>query len=222
MTAVREYSLFALASGALFIGFYGWGPINLGTTGRWDVRCNLFPEASLEKEISQCEDVLVEKVYEGEALGEVYFRLGYFHNQLGEWQIAYEYYQIARELRPERVSAHHNTAMILGRYNQDWEGVVDATTDTIDLIEPVLSHHSHAWAMRGTARLMLGQFDEALADFKVAQAIYPEDQELAELIEHFGEIKRYFLSNEFTMPDAPTLLNSKQMLGLLRRMFLHL
>ncbi len=222
MIAVRKYSLFALASAAIFIGFYGGWPINLGTTGRWDVRCNLFPEASLEKEIAQCEDVLAEKIYEGEALGEVYFRLGYFHNQLGEWQIAYDYYQIARELRPLRVSAHHNTASILGRHKQDWEGVVEATTDTIDLIDPVLSHHSHAWTMRGIARMMLGQFDEALVDFKVAQSIYPEERWLAEVIEHFDHVKRVLIDNDFKIPDTPTTLDSTQMLQLLGRMFLNL
>lgn len=220
MTALRRYSLLTLASSALFIGFFGGGPFSFRTSGSWDVRCNLFPESSLRKEIAQCEDVLAEKVYEGEALGEVHFRLGFFQDE-SDWQIAYDHFQIARELRPELVSAHYNTALILGRYKQDWEGVVDATTDTIDLIEPVLSHHSRAWTMRGIARMMLGQFDEALADFEVARSIYPKDEGLTVMIENFDELKRYLIDNDFTMPEKPATRYATQTIQLLGRIFLN-
>ena len=73
-------------------------------------------------------------------------------------------------------------------------------SDAIDLIDPVLSHHSPAWIMRACANIMLGQYDAAEADLKVAQAIYPEREELSGLLTHFDEIKR--LHAEGKLPTA--------------------
>jgi tetratricopeptide (TPR) repeat protein len=183
MQAIRKRPFLALAGGVFLAGFFAWGPVDFRTYRSWGIRCDLQPDVSLAQEIKQCEEVLAEQAYEGEALGEVYFRLGYFHHRQGKWREAFAYYQEARKLRPARISAHYNTALILGRYTEDWHGVVNATSDVIDLIAPEKSVHSDAWAMRAIALHQLGRDAEALSDISVALTIDPGKQRLIQLRE---------------------------------------
>lgn len=187
MQAIQKFPFLALVSGVFLAGFFAWGPIDFRTYRSWGIRCDLQPDISLAQEIRECEELLAEQVYEGEALGEVYFRLGYFHHRQGKWREAFAYYQEARQLRPARISAHYNTALILGRYTEDWHGVVNATSDVIDLIEPAKSVHSDAWEMRAIALHRLGRDTEALSDIAVALIIDPGKQGLIKLREKINQ-----------------------------------
>ncbi|MFK7745364.1 MAG: hypothetical protein AB8B47_09940 [Roseobacter sp.] len=219
MIALKRNSFVALAGGALFIGFFGFGPVDFRMASHLHIRCDLQPDISLAQEISECHDIIAEEVYEGEALGEVYFRLGYFNDRLGKWQIAYEYYQTAREMRPNRVSAHYNSAMILGRHTQDWEGVVDATSAVIDLVPPRKSDHSNAWVMRAYALLMLGRGEEAIADIKIAQTIDPDRRELFLLLDRLDEVEQMIAQKQNDTDDHTGLSGLQETLLLLARVF---
>lgn len=134
--------------------------------------------SDLPQAVTLCTRAIGSRVFKGRQLVPLYYNRGWALDELGDYPAAIEDYTRAVEIQPDFLAAY-----VARGYTQMRQGALTKAVDDFSLVLRVDPEVFEALHNRALAYERLGERDLALADYRKAAALRPDDPHLKRILE---------------------------------------